>query len=26
MVDRYIEPVELHRPVPDTLREAVAAR
>ena len=26
MVDRYIEPVELHRPVPDALREAVAAR
>jgi fructose/tagatose bisphosphate aldolase len=24
MVDRYIHPVELHRPVPDAIREAVA--
>ena len=26
MVDKYIEPVELHRPIPDALREAVATR
>ena len=26
MVDRYIQPVELHRPIPDALRGAVAAR
>ena len=26
MVDRYVHPVELHRPLPDALREAVAAR
>jgi fructose/tagatose bisphosphate aldolase len=26
MVDRYIRPVELHRPFPDALREAVSAR
>jgi fructose/tagatose bisphosphate aldolase len=26
MVDEYIEPVELHRPIPDALRGAVAAR
>lgn len=25
MVDRYIRPVEVHRPLPDALREAVAA-
>ncbi|MBA2373948.1 MAG: class II fructose-bisphosphate aldolase, partial [Chloroflexi bacterium] len=25
MVDRYIRPIEAHRPVPDALREAVAA-
>jgi fructose/tagatose bisphosphate aldolase len=25
MVDRYVEPVETHRPVPDALREAIAA-
>jgi fructose/tagatose bisphosphate aldolase len=25
MVDRYVEPVEVHRPVPDALREAIAA-
>jgi fructose/tagatose bisphosphate aldolase len=26
MVERHIHPVELHRPIPDALREAVAAR
>src|SRR3954451_4369178 len=26
MVDRYVQPVELHRPIPDALRGAVAAR
>ena len=26
MVERYIQPVELHRPLPDALRSAVAAR
>jgi fructose/tagatose bisphosphate aldolase len=26
MVDRYIQPVEVHRPIPDALRGAVAAR
>ena len=26
MVERYVHPVELHRPMPDALREAVAAR
>jgi fructose/tagatose bisphosphate aldolase len=26
MVDRYIQPVELHRPLPEALRSAVAAR
>ncbi len=26
MVDRYVSPVELHRPLPDPLREAVGAR
>ncbi len=26
MVERYIQPVELHRPIPDALRGAVAAR
>ena len=26
MVDKYIQPVELHRPIPDALRGAVAAR
>jgi fructose-bisphosphate aldolase, class II len=26
MVDRYIQPVELHRPLPDALRSAVVAR
>jgi fructose/tagatose bisphosphate aldolase len=26
MVDRYVEPVELHRPLPDVLREAAPAR
>jgi fructose/tagatose bisphosphate aldolase len=26
MVERYVHPVELHRPIPDALREAVAAR
>jgi fructose/tagatose bisphosphate aldolase len=25
MVDRYVEPAEVHRPVPDALREAIAA-
>ena len=25
MVERYVRPVELHRPVPDALREAVGA-
>ncbi|MGZ8437908.1 MAG: class II fructose-bisphosphate aldolase, partial [Candidatus Limnocylindrales bacterium] len=25
MVDRYVTPVELHRPIPASLREAVAA-
>jgi fructose/tagatose bisphosphate aldolase len=25
MVDRHVEPVEVHRPVPDALREAIAA-
>ena len=25
MVERYVHPVELHRPIPDALREAVAA-
>ena len=24
MVERYVEPVEVHRPIPDGLREAVA--
>jgi len=24
MVEKYIEPVELHRPIPDALRGAVA--
>src|SRR3954449_3579576 len=26
MVDRYVQPVEVHRPIPDALRGAVAAR
>jgi fructose/tagatose bisphosphate aldolase len=26
MVDRYVRPVEVHRPLPESLREAVAAR
>ena len=26
MVETYIQPVELHRPIPDALRGAVAAR
>ncbi|MFL5649137.1 MAG: class II fructose-bisphosphate aldolase [Chloroflexota bacterium] len=26
MVDRFVQPVELHRPIPDALRGAVAAR
>src|SRR5262245_8301690 len=26
MADRYVEPVEVHRPVPESLREAAAAR
>jgi len=26
MVDQYVHPVEVHRPIPDSLREAVAAR
>jgi hypothetical protein len=25
MVERYIQPVEFHKPIPDALREAVAA-
>ena len=25
MVDRYVHPVEIHRPMPDALREAVSA-
>ena len=26
MVDRHVQPVEIHRPIPDALRQAVAAR
>jgi hypothetical protein len=25
MVEKYVPPVEFHRPIPDALREAVAA-
>jgi len=26
MVEQHVQPVEVHRPIPDALREAVAAR
>jgi hypothetical protein len=26
MVEKYVQPVEAHKPIPDALREAVAAR